>query len=306
MGRCVADFSIQDAAFSGFGVVREHRSYVFIWAGLALIVSLVLTAATIIIAGPAMTNLQALSASGIRDPATVLPLLGRLVPLYLVMTPASLVFYGVLCAAMNRAILRPADIRFAYLALGADEFRQIALLLLGFVLFAGVYILLVIGLVIAAVLLNSVAHAPPALLGFIAVVAAFTAMIWLAVRLSLASALTFREAVGCRCSSSWALTKGRFWSILGTYVSSSRARGGNRTLLTWLVILAIMAVANGGQSESDFRSAGHAISRRLFHHRSVRANRPQRRSFRASLAGRSDAARRDPAPALDGEWKRHR
>ena len=163
----MADFSIQDAAFTGFGVVRQHRGYLAIWACLALVAFSILTAAVIITAGPSMMSLQALSASERRDPTIVFPLLGQLAPIYLILIPAILVLYGVVYAAMNRAVLRPDDHKFAYLAFGVDEFRQIGVLLLSVILFVATYIILLIGLIIAAVILNAVAHAPPVTLGFL-------------------------------------------------------------------------------------------------------------------------------------------
>ncbi len=253
----MADFSIQDAAFTGFSVVREHRRYVPIWAGLALAFSMLLTAAMIAIAGPALQMLQTLSVSGDRNPAIVLPALARLAPLSVITIPASVVFYGVLCSAMNRAVLRPSDAKFAFFAFGADEFRQIGLFTLGSIFFGVVYFLLVLSLAIMAALLNSLFAAPPAFLALTAVGLAMAVMIWLAVRLSMASALTF-ERGRVTFFGSWALTKGRFWSIFGTYVLVV-ALGAVIYLLTWLVILAIVTVFSGGNlsaalASPDFRS----------------------------------------------------
>jgi hypothetical protein len=240
----VADFSIQDAAFTGFGVVREHRGYLAVWAVLALAVFFILTAVVIVLAGPTLMSLQALSASERRDPTIVFPLLSRVGPLYLVLTPVIIVLYGILYAGMNRAVLRPGDPKFAYLAFGPDEFRQMGVLVLGFCLFVAIYIALVIGLLIVAVLLNTVAHAPPAVLGLFAVSLAFAVMTWLAVRLSLASALTF-ETRRVTLFGSWALTRGRFWPIFGTYVLVL-ALAAVILILTNLVILGIVAAATGG------------------------------------------------------------
>jgi hypothetical protein len=246
----VADFSIQDAAFTGFGVVREHRGYLVVWAGLVLVVFLILTAAVIVLAGPTLMSLQALSTSQRRDPTIVFPLLSQVAPLYLILAPVVIILYGIVYAAMNRAVLRPGDHKFAYLALGPDEFRQMGVLLLGFILFVAIYIALLVGLIVAAVILNAVAHAPPAILGLFAASLAFVVMTWLAVRLSLASALTF-ETRRVTLFGSWALTRGRFWPIFGTYVLVL-ALAAVILLLTNLVILGIVAAATGGNLLAAF------------------------------------------------------
>jgi hypothetical protein len=259
VGRWVADFSIQDAAFTGFGVVRQRWRFLAVWAGLALVASVLLTVSIISVAGPEMMILQSLSASARPDPAAVVPILVRLGPLYLVLIPCTLVFNGVLLAAMNRAVLRPNDHKLAYLAVGPDEFRQMGLLVLIFIAFTIVYIVLMIGLIIAAALFASVLHVSAAVVGLAVALFGFAGMVWLAVRLSLASALTF-ESRRVTMFGSWALTKGRFWPIFGTYVLVL-ALAAVIFLLTWVVILAVVALATGGNlaaavAPSDFRSLG--------------------------------------------------
>jgi hypothetical protein len=239
----VADFSIQDAAFTGFGVVRKHPGFLIVWAGFALFVSAVLTCALIAIAGPAMMNLQSLSATG-SDPTSTLSLLSDFGPAYFFLIPAILVAYGVLYAAMNRAVLRPDDHKFAYFEFGADELRQIGVLLLGAIVFTVAYFVVLNGFLVAAVMTGSLTHARPALSGFTAISLACSVMAWLAVRLSLASALTFQSR-RVNLFGSWALTEGRFWSIFGTYVLVL-ALAAVIFFLAYFVIVAVVAVAAGG------------------------------------------------------------
>ena len=240
----MAGFSIEEAAFTGFGLVREHPRSLAVWAVLSLALSFIIITIFVGVAGPVVTVMQSLSISASRDPAVVFPLLGRLVPLYITVIPVSLVFYGVICSAMNRAVLRPSEYRFGYLALGEDELRQIGLLFLTCLLFTATYILLLIGFSIVGALVSGLTHASPVLLGVMSVLLALGVMTWIAVRLSLASALTF-ERQRLTLFGSWAVTKGRFWPVLGTYLLVF-ALASVIAILTWFVTFAIVAVAVGG------------------------------------------------------------
>jgi hypothetical protein len=140
--------------------------------------------------------------------------------------PAILLFAAVMAAAVYRAVLRPQERGFAYLRLGADELRQLAVLLLlgvaGAVIFAPLFIALFMGIGAASV------NGDPGLIA--AVIAAVPILIclyvFLLVRFSLAQAATFAER-RIVILGSWRLTAGRFWPFVGMY------------LLVWIFALAV-------------------------------------------------------------------
>lgn len=233
----MAEFSASDAAITGFRVVWLRPMVVPVWAVVQFAVALGSTAFIVASAGPAFAKLQALSFQPAADPNQVLSLFAEVAPTYLVLIAGSLIFYAVLYAAMNRAVLRPEDDGFGYLRLSADELRQLGLFALLAACAMGLYFVVVFAAVPLSLLVGLVAPdaaSASALVLAIVAVLAICAFVYFGVRLSLASPLTF--ATG-RISllGAWALTRGRFWPLLGTYLIS---------LALWMVVLALtLAIA---------------------------------------------------------------
>ena len=247
----MADFSVQEAAFTGFRVAREHPRALLVWAGASIISQLVIQSVLIGMAGPAMTQLTAFFTSAATDPKHVdmqkfVALYQGILPAYLVILPIGLAFGAIVSAAMNRVILRPADDRFGYFALGGDELRQFGLAVLVYLLFFAMGF-------VATLLVGALA----ALAGPLALVAGLVAMcglIFAGVRLSLASALTFQTAK-VNLLGSWALTQGRFWPLLGTYLIAV-VMVIVVSLLSGIVIgmVALLAGGAGGVAHQDMSS----------------------------------------------------
>jgi len=240
----MAEFSMQDAAFTGFRVVREHPKALAFWALAALAASLVFGTVFVSMAGPALTTLQAINSQPSRDPTQVLALFGQLAPAYGLFFGAAIAFNSFLYAAMNRAVFRPTDDRFGYFRAGADELRQFGLQLLAFVMFVGVYLVLMVVMVLLAILFALASKAAAGIGVALGVAAVLCALVFLAVRFSLASALTF-DGGRVNLFGSWTLTRGRFWPLFGTYLLAF-ALAVVVYMLSLLVIFAAAAMVSGG------------------------------------------------------------
>jgi hypothetical protein len=237
-------FSISEAAFTGFRIVRERPRAVVVWALIQLAVSLIGGAALVAMAGPDLMRLRALSAAaGAPDGREALALLGRLAPAYGLVFLYLLAFSPLLYAAMNRAVMRPAADRFGYFRLGADELRQFLLMLLTFaVVLAGYVVVILVAFVVATIVALAAKPAAGLAVVLIGLIAAGAA-VFVAVRLSLASAQTFATGK-VTLFGSWALTRGRFWPILGTYVLAW-AFAGVVYVLWFVLSFALVAVIGG-------------------------------------------------------------
>jgi hypothetical protein len=237
-GDQVAEFSAADAAFTGFRVGLEHPVAVAIWAVLQFVVSLSFTLFVTVSAGPAFSKMAAMGFQPTADPNQVLGLFQQLAPTYAVLLIASLVFYSVLYAAMNRVVLRPEQSRFGYLRLAGDELRQLGLLALmaalGFALYIAVVIAVTVVFAVLSLALGAAGGVGVGLALAILLPAVICVFIYVAVRFSLASALTFASG-RIELFGSWRLTKGRFWPLLGTYLIAFS--------LSLVVILATLAIA---------------------------------------------------------------
>jgi hypothetical protein len=240
----MATFSISDTAFTGFGIVRHKPFAVLIWVGIQLAISIGFSAVMVTQFGPLLQQMAAMNTTTSSDPAQSLALLRQMAPFYGFLLVFSLIFYPVLFATMNRAVLRPSEDAFGYIRLGADELRQLALVLIYFVL----AILAEIAVSIVAAILASVfaaaLHQPGLVVALILVLVPFVlAALW--VKLSLASAQTFATRK-INVFGSWALTKGQFWPMAGTYVIAA-ILFLIVSLLGYTIIFAGAAMAGGAR-----------------------------------------------------------
>jgi hypothetical protein len=212
----MSDFSATDVAFSGIRFVRERPRTVAIWAGAQIIISLAFGGLVVAMLGPDLAQLQSFGRQRPSDPTQVMAVFSHIAPMYAILLPVSLLINAVIYAAMARAVLRPADEGVGYIRLGADEVRQILLMLLWVVVaFAGEIIGGIV-LAIPTVILLIVAKGATPLIIVLCALAAMAAVIYCIVRLSLASALTF-DSRRVDLFGSWTLTKGHVWKMLGAY-----------------------------------------------------------------------------------------
>jgi hypothetical protein len=249
----MASFSASDAALTGFRIVRERPRTLMVWIAVQFVVQAVLVLGMVQVAGPAMTQLSAASVGSTRDPAQTAAIVGQLGPFYLLIALFSLIFYPILYSTMNRAVLSPGEEGFGYIRFGADELRQIGLLLLvfgiGIVAYIALIFVLVVAGIVAAVATGSGHGGPSAMIltGLVAVLvglAILAAWIYVWVRLSLASPLTFATRK-INLFGSWRLTRGLFWPMLGAYVVAF-ILAMIAMLLTTVISLAVSGVLGGG------------------------------------------------------------
>ena len=210
----MSEFSIREAALTGFRVVRAHPLSLLGWAPLSLVFSVGLSA----VAGNQLPSVDPV-ALGQADLQALGARLAPMLPGLLLGLAVATVMNSLLYAAMNRAVLRPQEHRLAYLRLGPDELRQLALQLLSFLVLAAVYLA---SLIVAALFLGLGSLAGPiaeTVFGFVAAGAGAAAMIFVSVRLSLAAPLSF-VSQRVNLIGSWELTRGRFGPILLTYLTA--------------------------------------------------------------------------------------
>jgi hypothetical protein len=240
----MTDFSATEVAFTGIRFVRNHPRTLAIWAGVQIVISVVTGLLAVVMLGPWIAAMRAANqAGGQPDWAQVATAGAAALPFYSLIIPLGIVFYAVLYATMARAVLEPADEGVGYIRFGMDEVRQ------------GLLFLLWIVIVIAAEIVAGMIVAIPTGVTFLAAknftplalaascVAVFCVGLYLAVRLSLSSALTF-DTRRVNLFGSWTLTRGRFWPMLGAYLLML----GIAILigLVTLIVIAIVAGVTGG------------------------------------------------------------
>ena len=139
--------------------------------------------------------------------------------------------------AIYRMILRPQENSRAFLRLGADELRVAGVILVYTLVWT-----LVLFLTMATALMGGVFGGPvAAFLGSVLTAAAgFYSVLWVLVRLSLAAPISFAEQ-RFTLAASWAITRGQFWRLFGTYVLAF-ALGVVTLVLMWVVVLMIEVV----------------------------------------------------------------
>jgi hypothetical protein len=239
----MSDIAVTDTAFTGFRVVREHPSAVLFWTLASLIFSLAISGA-FLAAGGKIIDPPTLQADPSQTQALLAQLAG-LAPAILATAAVALVVNCIAYGAMNRAILRPQEDRFGFLRLGMDELRLLGAMVLLAIIFLSVYFGLVVIVALCAGLAALGGKVVGIVVGAITVATAICLIAIMAVRLSLVLASTF-DTGKISLGASWALTRGRFWPILGTYFLAT-ALTAVVVLLAWLVEMGVGALVLGSR-----------------------------------------------------------
>lgn len=263
----MADLPVGECALAGPRFIARNPTVIGIWFAVQLAISIGLSLLMIATMGPQLQAITRMSDAGAgqSNPQEVLRVFAGILPGYATLLLFSLVIYAVIYGAMNRAVLRPDDRGFAYLRVGGDELRQGLLVLVYAVLSTFLYIAcIIVGSIIVALL--SVAGSPilSGLATLVVFLAALGLFIFLGVRLSLSSALTF-DTGKLNIFGGWGLSRGQFWPMLSVYllclvqVVLLAIIGG---VIMWLVLTVL--VPGGGVlqffTKPDMTSVGAMLS----------------------------------------------
>lgn len=211
-------FSATDAAFEGFRVVRRKPLVLLWWAAFYLVsFALIFLVAAGPIAGlmAAAADLENMGPNA--TPEDLQPFMMAYLAVFPVVIPLGILMGAILNAAVARSVLEPGRSAFGYLRIGMDEVRV-----------AVVSLVLSIVMGLAAVVLFGVAGAIAGFLGaadvpggplimVVVFLAAMAAMIFLAVRLSLAIPITVAEKKFAFFDS-FKVTAGHLWGLIGMAV----------------------------------------------------------------------------------------
>jgi hypothetical protein len=202
--------SATDAALEGFRITRERPRVVMGWAIFLLITNLIGALITLALPEEARGALAKIASQEAPDPRELLDAMSAVAPLLLV----GLVVQRTMDAAVYRLMLRPEENKFAYLRLGVQEMRLTVLRLI-FVVLAIVYIAVVqFGIVILSFTASALGQAASLFVASVAELVSWGVFLVLAVRLSLASVISF-DSGKLAVFASWNATRGLFWRILG-------------------------------------------------------------------------------------------
>lgn len=208
----MSSFSAVDASLAGFRLVFKRPMLILAWTGLYVAAIVAIGLVAVLLAGPSLMSLGQMSETS--DPTAVFAAMGGLWVLILLLFPILLITGAMFVAAIYRAILRPEEKKLAYVTLGPDEWRLVVVSLVYFVL------AIAVGGGVVGLIAGASAVAGESLRGlvaFVLILAGIALWIWLAVRLSLVAAQTFVERK-LNLFGSWALTRDRFWPLLGMWV----------------------------------------------------------------------------------------
>lgn len=252
-------FSASDAAYSGFRLIRDKPQTLLAWTGLQVGFIICWITVNVLLLAPSAQRLRALNELVQADPGLGLAqapgVLASLLPLLLIDVPLFLVFSGVQNAAILRAHLNPAEDRWSYLRLGRAELNvalaPVVYWLLGF---AYLFVVLFVANGIQG-LGGAFAGSQSALIGYGLVALLAVALVYPAVRLSLALPLTLAEG-RIRILKSWRLTRGHFWSLLSAYVLTTiyLSLVGLVALILFAVLSWVISRALGGSGADAWRT----------------------------------------------------
>ncbi|HVZ29698.1 MAG TPA: hypothetical protein VG839_04850 [Asticcacaulis sp.] len=227
-----------DFAFEGFRTIRERPKLILFWGATALFGNGLAVLVLVAFSGPALATMISIGTKPVEE-AFARQLLGEIMPGIGAWLPVQLLTLAVINGAVCRAGLGEGDDRFGFLQFGFSEIRIFLLFVIRLIL--AVAILFVTGVAISAG--AAVNPASETTLQMAGLVAAFCAVMWLEVRLSLSVPQSFATR-RLDIFGSFALTRGRFWPLFWGYLAAT-GLGLCVTVLCSQIIEAILGVAFG-------------------------------------------------------------
>jgi hypothetical protein len=222
-------FSPSDAALEGFRLTRERPGTILAWCVVYLAGLFVIALAMTATLGPKFVELarkgELVTA---QDPEALANLLGGSWPAFIVVLLMTVLLISVIMGGIYRLVLRPEEHGIAHLRLGRDELRLAAVNLI-LVLVGAAFLLL--GLIVSQIAAQGG--------GMVAVVADLILVcltVWIGVRLSLVTPMTF-DSGRISFRAAWALTRDRFWSLLGMIVLA---------VIFYIIVWVLMSVISLG------------------------------------------------------------
>ena len=211
-------FSASEAAFEGFRLARRSPMTILIWT---ILTAVYLGAYFSIFAPMLMAIIGAAQEGREVTESEMMSAMGGSIGLMALFYPLSFIFSAMTLAAVNRAIVRPAESAFGYLRLGMDELRvfivYFALTILAVIAFMIPYFLVIALVAGVGVALGEQNAGVTVIIGIAAVLALVAAIVFVVVRFSLALPIVVAER-RFAFFDSWGMTKGHFWGLLGMFL----------------------------------------------------------------------------------------
>jgi hypothetical protein len=194
----------------GFETLRTRPWAVAVWAAIYIAAAIAVGLAV----RPTMAPM--LFTGSNPDPQALANMMSVMSRLFLIEL-VYLVLILILLTAAMRAVLRPEAPGFAYIRLGGDEVRVVALAIFLFIAFYIAMVVVAIVMTLVVVALGAAAgRAVAAAAVFVEVLVLIGVFVYVEVRLSLALPLTLMRGQFVLLES-WRLTRGRFWTLFGGY-----------------------------------------------------------------------------------------
>lgn len=245
----MADLDIGRAAFSGFRLISRHPAAVLAWGVFIFIVAILPVFGLFGSLGSTVADLVAAEQAG-REPSP--DEVGRLVGVAYAFQPllfvSGILVRVMITGAVFRAVIEPTAKRWFFLRLGmAEVMLGLVVICLGilFMIAAAVWALLGVGFGFAAYQASPQAAWA---VGAIFIITLIVGLVWLALRLSLAPAMSFAEK-NFRLFESWTMTRGQSLKLFLVAVLQMIIVMVLEAIVGLLAVGVLLAVAGSGALE---------------------------------------------------------